>query len=54
VLCLLANGLSRIETAEQLTISPRTVDAHLRSIYGKLNISSRAAALRYVREHHLI
>jgi ATP/maltotriose-dependent transcriptional regulator MalT len=53
VLCLLANGLTRVQVASQLAISPRTVDAHVRSVYGKLNISSRDAALRYVREYHL-
>jgi DNA-binding NarL/FixJ family response regulator len=53
VLRLLANGLTRIQVASQLAISPRTVDAHLRSIYGKVNISSRDAALQYARTHYL-
>lgn len=53
MLLLLANGLTRTQVASQLAMSPRTVDAHLRSIYGKLNISSRDAALRYVRDHSL-
>lgn len=54
VLRLLANGWSRVQIVEELAISPRTVDAHLRSIYGKLKVSSRDAALRYVHEHHLL
>jgi len=54
VLRLMANGLTIAQIAEELSISPRTVDAHLRSIYSKLNSSSRQAALRYAREHHLV
>jgi DNA-binding NarL/FixJ family response regulator len=40
--------------AEQLIISPRTVHAHVRSIYSKLAITSRSAATRYAIEHKLI
>jgi DNA-binding NarL/FixJ family response regulator len=54
VLRLVAQGLTNAQVAERLVISPRTVDAHLRSIYNKLNISSRHAALHYAHEHHLI
>jgi predicted ATPase/DNA-binding CsgD family transcriptional regulator/DNA-binding transcriptional regulator YiaG len=54
VLRLLANGLTNAQIAEELSISPRTVDAHLRSIYRKLKSPSRQAALRYAREHHLV
>ncbi|MGW0250543.1 AAA family ATPase [Nocardia goodfellowii] len=36
-------GMRTREIAEQLGVSPRTVDAHLARIYRKLNISSRAA-----------
>ena len=46
VLTLLAEGLSNGDIAERLVISPRTVHAHLRSIFGKLGVSSRTAALR--------
>ncbi len=54
VLRLLANGLTNAQIAEKLSISPRTVDAHVRSIYSKLNSPSRHAAIRYAREHHLV
>jgi ATP/maltotriose-dependent transcriptional regulator MalT len=54
VLRLVAQGLSDAQIAESLVISSRTVHAHLRSIYGKLNISSRHTATRYVFKHHLI
>jgi predicted ATPase/DNA-binding CsgD family transcriptional regulator/DNA-binding XRE family transcriptional regulator len=54
VLRLIAQGLSNTQIAEVLVISPRTVDAHLRSIYSKLNLASRHAAMRYAHEHHLV
>ncbi len=54
VLRLVAQGLTNAQVAEQLLISPRTVDAHLRSIYSKLNIPSRHAALHYAHEHHFV
>ncbi len=54
VLRLVAQGLSDAQVAEQLVISPRTVNFHLTSIYSKLGVSSRAAATRYAIEHHLV
>ena len=53
VLRLVAQGLKDTEVAEQLIISPRTVHAHLVSIYSKLGITSRNAATRYAIEHKL-
>lgn len=53
VLRLVARGLSDAQVAEALVISPRTVNAHLRSIYGKLGITSRHAATMFAIEHHL-
>ena len=54
VLRLLADGLSNVQIAEDVVISPRTVDGHLVSIYSKLYVSSRTAAVRYAREHRLL
>ena len=54
VLRLVAAGLSDAETAGQLYLSVRTVNAHLRSIYRKLGVSSRAAAGRYAAENNLL
>jgi predicted ATPase/DNA-binding CsgD family transcriptional regulator len=54
VLRLVARDLTDAEVAEALVISPRTVNAHLRSIYSKLNITSRNAATHFALEHHLI
>jgi predicted ATPase/DNA-binding CsgD family transcriptional regulator len=54
VLRLVAQGLSDAQVAEQLVISPRTVNWHLTSIYSKLGVSSRGAATRYALEHSLV
>ena len=54
VLRLLAKDLSNPQIAEQLVISRRTVDAHLRSIYGKLGVKSRDAAIRVAGENRLM
>lgn len=50
----MAQGLTDARVAEQLVISPRTVNTHLTSIYHKLGVDSRAAATRYAMEHQLI
>jgi len=54
VLRLVARGLSDAQVAETLVISPRTVNAHLRSIYSKLGINSRHAATLFAIKQHLI
>ena len=54
VLRLVAHGLTDAQIAEALVISRRTVNAHLRSIYTKLHISSRNAATYFALEHDLI
>ncbi len=54
VLRLVAQGLTDAQIAQTLIISPRTVNAHLRSIYSKLGMTSRHAATRYAIEHRLV
>ena len=54
VLRLVALGLTNAQVAEKLFLSPLTVNAYLRSIYGKLGVSSRTAATRYALEHSLL
>lgn len=54
VLQLVAQGLTDAQIAEKLVIARRTVNWYLTSIYGKIHVSSRAAATRYALEHHLI
>jgi len=53
VLRFMAQGWTNAQIAEQLVISPRTVNSHLTSIYRKIQVSSRSAATRYAMEHHL-
>lgn len=53
VLRLVAQGLSDQLVAERLVISPRTVNAHLTSIYNKLGVNSRVEATRYALEKGL-
>jgi DNA-binding CsgD family transcriptional regulator/tetratricopeptide (TPR) repeat protein len=54
VLRLLAQGLTDAQIADNLVISPRTVNNHLTSIYRKIQVSSRSAATHYAFEHHLV
>jgi predicted ATPase/DNA-binding CsgD family transcriptional regulator len=53
VLRLVAQGLSDAQVAERLVLSPRTVNAHLTSVYNKLGVNSRAAATRFAIDHGL-
>ncbi|HZR40610.1 MAG TPA: LuxR C-terminal-related transcriptional regulator [Ktedonobacteraceae bacterium] len=54
VLCLVAQGLTSTQIAQQLMITPLTVNSHVRSIYSKLGISTRSAATRYAIEQNLL
>jgi DNA-binding CsgD family transcriptional regulator/tetratricopeptide (TPR) repeat protein len=54
ILRFVAQGLTNAAIADHLSLSPRTVEAHLRRIYRKLDIPSRAAATRFAVEHGLI
>jgi NarL family two-component system response regulator LiaR len=47
VLRLLAEGMSNQQIADELFISPRTVTNHLASIFSKLGVHSRTAAVSY-------
>jgi predicted ATPase/class 3 adenylate cyclase/DNA-binding CsgD family transcriptional regulator len=53
VLQLLAQGLTYAEIAKQLVVSPRTVNRHLSSIYDKLGVNSRSAAMRFAIDQGL-
>jgi len=54
VLRLLAQGLTSAQIAERLVIGLVTVNSHVRSIYSKLGVTSRAAATRYAMEHRML
>ncbi|WP_217915458.1 ATP-binding protein [Miltoncostaea marina] len=53
VLRLVAGGLTDAQVADALVLSRRTVHAHLRSIYRKLDVGSRSAATRWALEQGL-
>jgi DNA-binding CsgD family transcriptional regulator/tetratricopeptide (TPR) repeat protein len=53
VLRLVARGMTDAQVADELVVSRRTVHAHLRSIYRKLEVNSRHAATRWALERHL-
>ncbi|MEA2574837.1 MAG: hypothetical protein QOH93_2135 [Chloroflexia bacterium] len=54
VLRLIAAGMTNSEAADALTVSPHTVNMHLRSIYGKLGVTSRSAATRFAVANNLV
>jgi DNA-binding CsgD family transcriptional regulator len=54
ILSLVAEELTDAEVAEELYLSTRTVNAHLRSVYRKLGAGSRAAAVKRGSELGLI
>jgi len=51
VLRLLAQGSTNKDIAQTLTLSVRTVEAHLRNIYGKLGARSRTEAVLWAVRH---
>ncbi|WP_433283038.1 LuxR C-terminal-related transcriptional regulator [Pseudonocardia xinjiangensis] len=53
VLSLLPSLLSAGDIADELTVSINTVKSHIRSIYGKLGVSTRRDAVRLAHERHL-
>jgi DNA-binding NarL/FixJ family response regulator len=54
VLNLLAEGLKRVQIAERLVISPKTVATHMENIRRKLGVSSRAEAIAVAYRDQLL
>jgi DNA-binding NarL/FixJ family response regulator len=54
VLGLLARGLQTKQVARALGISVKTADHHIQNAYGKLGVSTRAAATLFAMEHGLL
>jgi DNA-binding CsgD family transcriptional regulator len=54
VLRLLSERLGDKEIAEELSISPRTVMAHVASIFNKPAVNDRRAAAAFARRHGLV
>ena len=48
---LLAEGLTNKDIAQSLILSVRTVEAHLRNIFGKLDVTSRTEAALWAVNH---
>jgi DNA-binding NarL/FixJ family response regulator len=54
VLRLVTRGLTNRAIATELVISPRTAEHHVQHIYGKIGVSTRAAAAMFAMEHGLL
>jgi DNA-binding NarL/FixJ family response regulator len=54
VLRLISRGLSKRQVAEALVIAPATADHHVRHIYDKIGVSTRAGAAVFALEHGIL
>ena len=54
VLRLAARGLTTRQIADRLYISPKTADHHIQHIYGKIGLSTRAAAALWAMQHAVV
>jgi len=54
VLRLAARGHTTREIADRLYISPKTADHHIQHIYGKIGVSTRAAAALWAMQHTVV
>jgi HD-GYP domain-containing protein (c-di-GMP phosphodiesterase class II) len=54
VLRLAARGLTTQEIAGRLVISPKTADHHIQHIYGKIGVSTRAAAALWAMQNTVV
>ena len=54
IITLIANGLTNKEIAEELFISPKTVDSHRTNIMRKLEVHNVAGVIRFAFQHQLV
>jgi HD-GYP domain-containing protein (c-di-GMP phosphodiesterase class II) len=54
VVAMLARGLQTRQVAHELGISVKTADRHVQNAYGKIGVSTRAAATLFAMEHGLV
>jgi len=53
VLVWVGRGLTYKQIAEEMCISAKTVDNHVRNILAKLHLSRKAELIRYAADHHI-
>jgi len=54
ILQRLVEGLTKNEIAELLSLSPHTIDGHIRNIYAKLHVNNRSGAVAKALKEHLL
>lgn len=54
ILQLLVDGRTKHQIAQQLFLSPHTIDGHVRNIYTKLHVNNRSGAVAKALREHLI
>jgi DNA-binding NarL/FixJ family response regulator len=54
ILTLMVKGLTRVDIAEKLFISPPTVNTHSRNIYQKLHVHTRGGAVAKALKERLV
>lgn len=54
ILQLLVDGHTKSRIAEQLFLSPHTIDGHVRNIYAKLHVHNRSGAVAKALREHLL
>lgn len=54
ILRLVGEGLGNQEIADAIHVAPSTVRTHLKHVYAKLGLDSRAEAIRYALTHGLV
>jgi DNA-binding NarL/FixJ family response regulator len=50
----LVDGATKAMIAERLTLSPHTIDGHVRNIYAKLHVNNRSGAVAKALREHLL
>ena len=54
IIRLIAEELTNSQIADQLGISPRTVDTHRRNLLQKLDVKNTAGLVKYAIQHHIL
>jgi DNA-binding NarL/FixJ family response regulator len=54
VVAMLARGMHTKQVARELGISVKTADRHIQNAYGKIGVSTRAAATLFAMQHGLV